>query len=616
MDLKNFRYKRPRPKLTFDRFGQIVFTFREVSRLAFKLKPKLLIFVFVLNGLWGFSSIPIFYIEKLIIDRLIGAIGSPQAALILKGVIILIVFRVLLEYFRNFASSIISFLRGALSRYFHSEIDVLVGKKTSELDLSTLENPEFRDKINKIERESGRRAWGLMMPLSNIPNYSVGFVSSLGLLLLLSPWVVLGIIILTIPQFIVDSRYIKKSYELHTKLSPLHRIWGWLNYYLARNRNFMELKVLKLSGYLTSKLRHIQKEVVDKQVELDKSRTISRYVSSIPVSIFELVVTIWMAGLVVFERITVGSFQMFLRAISNAEQNLTGLVSSFLEIYENYLFVADLVWFLNLEPEIEKSTKGKKSIDKLDSLKFENVWFRYQKDTQWTIKSIDFEIKRGEKIAIVGENGAGKTTIIKLIGRFYDPHKGHVNVNNEDLKEFNVESWRKNIAILFQEFELYPFSVKEAIGYGDLERMEEISELKEAARKAGVDKYIDDLALKYKTPLTPEFEKGTKPSIGQMQRIGIARILFRKSANLLILDEPTSSVDPEAEEKIFNELKKITKDKILIFVTQRFSTVRIADRIFVVDKGKIIEQGTHKELMRKGGKYRRLYTLQARAYTN
>jgi ABC-type multidrug transport system fused ATPase/permease subunit len=187
-------------------------------------------------------------------------------------------------------------------------------------------------------------------------------------------------------------------------------------------------------------------------------------------------------------------------------------------------------------------------------------------------------------------------------------------INGEDLKEYDLFNWRKNLTVLFQDYTNYIYSVSESIGYGDVFRIDDLDSIKTAAKKAGIDEYIESLPLKYNTPLNPRFEKGVRPSTGQLQRIGIARTLFRENANVVILDEPTSNVDPKAEEKIFNELLSKTEDKIFIFVSQRFSTVRRADRILVMDNGKIVEDGSHEELMEKKGLYEELFTLQAKAY--
>jgi ATP-binding cassette subfamily B protein len=301
--------------------------------------------------------------------------------------------------------------------------------------------------------------------------------------------------------------------------------------------------------------------------------------------------------------------------LRSAESNLTGLVSSFLEIYENYVYVADLVWFLNLEPVIEGKRRGiKLKKDKKYPIVLENVWFRYRKDQPWVIKDISLKIEPGERIALVGENGTGKTTLIKLMARFYDPQKGKILVGDNALAKIDLSDWRARLGILFQRFETYPFSARETIGYGDVARVRNLPEVKEAAHKTGIDEYIESLPLAWENPLAPEFEKGVNPSIGQWQRLGISRMLFRRDADILIMDEPTGSVDPKAEEQIFNELLKKAKGKILIFVSQRFSTVRRADRILVMGKGRIVEDGTHEELMEKKGLYAELFSLQAKGY--
>jgi ATP-binding cassette subfamily B protein len=611
---RKIRSKLPKPKITFDRLGQITFTLKEVTKLAFKVRPKLLVVVFLLNAVWGISAVPGFYLEKLILDRLIEAINNPDWMPLFYSATFFTGLSLVLSLFRNFLSSFNQFLRRTLSRYFDAELNILMGNKIAQLDLVTIEDPGFRDKFNKIERESGRRAWGLMMPLSDIPNYLVGFLSAAAVLILVHPLVSIGVLIVSLPRLFINSRYIKKEYKLSSELAPKHRVWGWLNSYLVRNRNFMELKILRLSGYLTERVKEIVDEILRKQVELSKKREISGFIGFLPLTIYEFVISVLLIFWVIIGRITVGSFQLYLRSLRSAEQNLTGLVSSFLEIYENYIYVTDLVWFLNLEPEIEKKSKGIKLKEGNNQIILENIWFKYRDDQPWVLKDVDLKIEPSERVAIVGENGVGKSTLIKLIARFYDPQKGEVIVGSNDLKKLDLSQWRNKLGVLFQRFETYPFTARESIGYGDVDRIRYLGEIKEAAKKTGIDKYIESLPLGWDNPLAPEFEKGVHPSIGQWQRIGISRMLFRKNADILILDEPTSNVDPKAEEAIFNELLKITKGKILIFVSQRFSTVRRADRIFVMDKGRITEQGTHDQLMKEKGLYSELFTLQAKGY--
>lgn len=605
----------PKPKISTSRFGQLFFTIKETTKLAARINKKYLILVFTFSALWGFLAAPGFILEKLIIDRLIESVGNSNIREAIAYVGIVVAARLLLELVRNILSRINGFLTRALSRMFEAEVGLLVGKKLGELDMATIEDPDFKNKFDKIQRESGRRSWGLIMPLTDIPNYSIGFLSSVAILFLLSPWVALGVFLFSIPQVFIDRKYIKKDYELHTQLTPKYRIWGWLNNYLVRNRNYMEAKILGLSGYLSKRLKIIQKEVIGKRTQLQRKRETSRFWSFLPLSLYEFGISLWLVYLVIIETITVGSFEMFLRALRSTQMNLTGLVSAFMEIYENYIYVADLVWFLGLESDIEHG-KGGKDIDmaKSQSIVGSKLWFRYRDDQPWIIKGVDLKIEPGERIALVGENGVGKTTLIKLIARFYDPQKGKLFYGEEELKDLNLTQWRTKLGILFQMFEAYPFSSKETIGYGDVARIDSMDEIKEAAKKAGIHEYIESLPLKYNNPLAPELEKGVHPSSGQWQRLGISRMLFRKSADILILDEPTSNVDPKAEEQIFNELLKEAKGKIFIFVSQRFSTVRRADRILVMDKGEIAEQGTHEDLLKKKGLYAELFNLQAKRY--
>ncbi len=606
--------KLKRPKLTFSRFGQLVFTFKEISKIAFQIKPKYLITLFILSAMWGFLAFPGFYLDKLILDKIVENIGNPDWRSVVDIIVLFIALRLLLELTRDFMSRAMNYFRKVIARYLNAELDSSIGRKLSEIDMVTLEDPSFKDKFTKIERESARRAWDMMSPISDIPNFLTGFTTSIVVLYLIHPLVAVGVLIASVPQLLVDSKFISKDYVLSSELAPLYRMWGWLRSYLVKNRNYMELKILNLPKYLDKRLKKIRFEAIDRRIELSKKRQVSNFVGSIPLVTLELILSVYLVVLVLTVEITIGTFQFYLRTLRSAQQNLSGLVKSFLSVYENYIYVADYVWFMDIEPTVENDNGILELGVKSYPIEFRNVWFKYKDGSPWILKDINFSIHPKENIAIVGLNGSGKSTLIKLLARFYDPQRGTVLVDSQDMKDLNLKKWRSELSVLFQEFETYPFSAKESIGYGDVSRLSKLAEIKEAAKKTGMHDFIEDLPLGYNNPLDPVFEKGVRPSIGQLQRIGISRMLFRMNANVIVMDEPTSSVDPEAEEKVFRELIKEAKDKILIFVTQRFSTVRLADRIFVVDKGKIIEQGSHKELMKVDGKYASLFNLQADAY--
>lgn len=597
-----------------DQFSQIFFTISLVTSLIFKTAPTLTVLMFAISLLWGLLTLPTLYLEKLILDKLVANIGNSAWQQALYPLVFLVFARVLLDGMKSVLSGILGFVRRFASRSFLIYIETLLAEKFASLDAKTIEDPQFQDRFNKVERESGRRAWGLMMPFVDIPNYVAGFLSSVGILWFLHPVVALGTVLVALPLVLVDRKFIKREYELETKMSPLYRVGGWIGWYLTRAKSFLEVRILRLSGYLTEKMKNTQQQVLAEEYKLHREKEGSRGLAYLPGIIFTFLVNIYLLSLTLTKQITVGSFEMFLRALLSSMQNFSGLANSFLEIYENYVFVEDLSWFLKLLPQIEQKPDAAKLSRIGYSLEMDDIWFKYKKDDPWILKGVNLKFVPGEKVAIVGENGAGKSTLIKILARFYDTQKGQVLVDGGDIKSLDLVSYQGKFAILFQNFETYPFTARESIGYGDVERVGDLPEIKKAARKTDIDEFIENLPLKYENPLDPSFPKGISPSLGQWQRIGIARVLFREGAEVLILDEPTSNVDPEAEEKIFNELLKKSDSKILIFISQRFSTVRRADRIVVVDKGKIIEEGTHEQLMKLNGKYTRLFTLQAKGY--
>ena len=246
-------------------------------------------------------------------------------------------------------------------------------------------------------------------------------------------------------------------------------------------------------------------------------------------------------------------------------------------------------------------------------IEFKDVWFKYPNAKRSTLKGVSFKVIAGENIALVGENGAGKTTLIKLLCGFYKPTKGEILFKGRNIHEYDLQEYWKHLAALFQDFSQYPFSAKESIGIGSPSRINDLKEIRKAAKLTGVDDFINNLPLGYNTSLTKDFEKGVEPSKGQWQRIALARTLFR-NADTIILDEPTSNVDPKAEEEIFDKIIELSKNKTLILISHRYSTVRRADTILNLDNGVIIEQGTHVGLMAKKGEYSKLFKLQAKGY--
>lgn len=606
--------KLPLPKLQESRLGQVWFVFFQILKLSWQASPKLLIFTVLTNVIVGLLIYPTLRLEKAFIDGLIQNIGADFWGTAGKMIIFILFLRFIVGIAQDILSRAGGYFRHMMSRIFSTYLLSLVAKKHIELDVKMINDPKFQDKITKIRRESGQRGWGMIWPLANTPMVLAGLLSTVIIIFSFNPLVTLVILFLSIPVFWIDAKFIKEEYLYHTKVSPLHRIAGWLSHYLLTPRNILEVKLQRLGPPFSKRMMEIYNKIFSGRLNLEKRKTIWGIIGSVPQNVFLLIVGIYLAFYVFAKKLTVGSAEMLLRAINSFRRNLIGLVKNFFQLYENYLYVNDLVWLLSLEPELVVDKKGKKLAKKLDKgIEFKDVWFRYTDKSPWVLKNINLEINPQENIAIVGENGAGKTTLVKLLCRFYDPQKGKILLNGVDLKKYSIEDFWKNLSVLFQDFETYPFTAKESIAYGDLSKINKDDLIKKAAKKAKVDEFIESLKLKYQNPLSPQFEKGVRPSMGQWQRIGLARI-FLKDAQIIVLDEPTSHVDPKAEEEIFKEIIAYSEKKILFLISHRFSTVRKADKIYVVDSGKIIEKGTHEKLMKLGGRYARLFELQAKGY--
>ncbi|MCJ7792812.1 MAG: ABC transporter ATP-binding protein/permease [Candidatus Marinimicrobia bacterium] len=606
--------KIPLPKLQESRLGQVWFVFFQILKLSWQVSPKLLVLTILTNTIVGLLIYPTLRLEKAFIDGLIQNIGSDFWGTAGKTVIFILFLRFIVAITQDILARAGGFFGNMMSGIFSTYITSLVAKKHIELDLKMIDNPEFQDKFSRIRRESGKRAWGMIWPLANTPMVLAGLASTIVIIFSFNPLVTLVILFLSIPVFWIDAKFIKEEYLYHTQTSPLHRIVGWLEHYLLTPRNILEVKLQRLGPPFSKRMMETYNKIFSGRLDLEKRKTVWGIVGLVPQNIFLLAVGVYLAFYVFASKLTVGSAEMILRAIGSFRGNLTGLVRNFFELYENYLYVNDLVWLLSLKTELVVDKKGRKLAKKLrQGIEFKNVWFRYTDKSPWILKGINLNINPQENIAIVGENGAGKTTLVKLLCRFYDPQKGEILLNGINLKKYSIEDFWQNLSVLFQDFEVYPFTAKESIAYGDMSKINRKDLIKKAAQKAKIDDFIESLKLKYQNPLDPQFEKGVRPSMGQWQRIGLARI-FLKDSQIIILDEPTSHVDPKAEEEIFEEIITYAEKKILFLISHRFSTVRRADKIYVVDKGEVIEEGSHEKLMKLKGRYTQLFELQAKGY--
>ena len=601
------------PQIELSPLSQVWFVLKKTGGLLWQTDRNALIWTTLLNVLNSATILPTLYLDKVFLDTLIKSIGVSNLRPVLQTIIWIVIGRFTISTFKGIAGRIIGTYDDSLSRGLNAKLDELLGLKYSQIDVSVVEDPKFKDRFGKIEREGGDRAWRLVSSFAEFPRYISGIVSSLAIFIFFQPIIVLFSIAFLIPQFIIDAKLIKKRYKISDDLKTKYRIWGMLSYYLVRTRSYLELRLLNIAKYLTHKMALVQKEIITSWINLGKERLVARTLVVIPQDIFSFALDVYFAFLAITQKITIGSAQAYIRAIANFRESLSGLVGAILQFYENYLYMVDLVWFLNLQPS-KNPAHGKPFPKKVTTgIQFSHVWFKYPESENWILKDVNFFINAAENIALVGENGAGKTTLVKLLAGFYEPTKGKITVDGLPVNKYKRNDYWKNISVLFQDLEGYDMTAQESIGYGNIAKVDNLTEIRKYAKMTDIDQWIQSLPLKYKNPLSRHYEKGVSPSFGQWQRIGLARTLI-KNSQILVLDEPTSNVDPQAEEEIFNQVLKLGKEKILVFISHRFSTVRRADKILVLEKGTISESGSHEQLMKQDNTYARLFHLQAKSY--
>ncbi|MCX7928806.1 MAG: hypothetical protein N2558_03950 [Patescibacteria group bacterium] len=321
------------------RIKEFSFTFWAVLKIAGRVNRPFLIGVILTNAFWGLLSLPAFYLNKLLIDEVLENIGNPTWQLGINFIIFLIIARLFIEFLQNVLSGASQFLKEIFSNLLYDYFERSFSAKLSELDIATVDDPEFKNKFEKIQREGNRRLWGLLSPLSDIPNYLVGFLSSIFVLFFLSPIAVFAVVLVSIPEFFTNSRIVKKRYDLANRMAPIYKLMGWLNYYLIRNRNFMELKILNLTPFLTEKLKNAQEICQKEEIALNVEQQKLQVLTMIPFTILQIFMSVWLVVLTLTQKITVGSLQFYLSTLVNAQRNLASLANSFVAVYENYIYV-------------------------------------------------------------------------------------------------------------------------------------------------------------------------------------------------------------------------------------------------------------------------------------
>ncbi len=608
-------------------------TWRERLRATRRL-PKLLALVWdthrgysvtmiLLRGFRAVVPLGVLWVGKLIIDAVVGMVTHPPAPELAaeahKHLAMLVGIELLLAVAGEVLARYSALVESLLGDLVANRTSVDLMRHAASLDLEQLENAEIYDKLERARRQTVGRislVTGLLASVQDL----VTLLSLAAALTLYVPWLLLLLALAVLPSFLGETRFAALAYSLLFSWTAERRQLDYLRYVGASDVSAKEVKLFGLADFLVERYATLSRDYY----EANKSLAVKR---SLVASLLALVGTLGYYGAyatIVYLTVTgyhsrggvftIGLLTFLAASFRQSRELIQRVLLSASSLVEQSLYLEDLFSFLDLEPKI-RSQPG--AVPVPDPIKqgfvFQDVGFRYPGSERWAVRHLSFRLDPGERIALVGENGAGKTTLAKLLARLYDPSEGRILLDGRDLREYDVASLRQNLGVIFQDFYRYDFPVRENIAVGDIVRLGDQPAIENAARRSLADSVTARLPGGYDQMLGRRFEEGVDLSGGEWQKVALARAYLR-DAQLLILDEPTAALDARAEYEVFQRFSELTVGRMAVLISHRFSTVRMADRILVLTKGELVEQGSHEQLLEKAGLYSELFHLQAAGY--
>ena len=551
------------------------------------------------------------WITKLIIDILVRARTAHQAVGTWLWWLVAAEFS--LAVFGSVLSRGVDFLDALLADKYTRHVSVLVMKHAAQLDLAAYEDPVFYDRLERARVQATDRL-GMIQSIGRLLQQVITTISLSIAIMLFSPWLLLMLVGCVVPAFLGESHFAFLGYAKNFRQTPIRRQLDYLRVLGGSKEAAKELKLFGLAPFLTERFSRLSDQIYDEDVGLARRRlTAGSFLSMISTAGYYLayVFVIWrtVAGV-----LSIGAFTFLAGAIQQASSNIQQIFSTVSSIADQALFLTDLIAFFEMRPAIASKPNALPAPRPITrGFEFRNVSFRYPGSSRLVLDGLNFHLHPGERVALIGENGEGKTTIVKLLTRLYDPLEGQVLLDGVDLREYNLEDLYREIGVIFQDFMRYEMTARENIAVGRIEQIDDIPHIHQSARKSMADEVVGKLAHGYEQMLGRRFDGGVDLSGGEWQKVALARAYLR-DAQILILDEPTAALDARSEYEVFQRFAELTAGKMALFISHRFSTVRMADRIVVLENGRIAEDGDHEQLTHLGGRYAEMFELQAASY--
>ena len=494
-------------------------------------------------------------------------------------------------------------------------IQLMVMEKAASLDLSFYEDPASYDLLRRAQTDSINRPVLMISTAFGLVQTLLTFITMIALLIVVSPLLALLALVSPIPAFVADTRYGWRGYNIARWGSRLLRRMNYLVSLVTTDSYAKEVKLFGLGGYFIERYRLIANTFYASQ----RAQVARRYMTGFAWGNLSTVATsltyLYVALQAIAGRLSLGDLSLYTAAAQSVQGSIQGILGGFSGMYEHNLYLNNLFELMETKPSMPiAAAPVKVPQPMLGEIRFENVTFAYPGAEKPALTDLSFTVKAGETLAVVGRNGAGKTTLFKLICRLYDPNEGRILIDGIDIRDFEPKDVRSQIGAMFQDYVTYQATASENIGLGNVSDIGDREAIESAGQQAGADELIGGLPQGYDTALGKWFDSGVNLSGGEWQKVALARA-FMRDAKILLLDEPTSALDAQAEYDLFERLRTLTRGRTAVYISHRFSTVRRADRIVFLEHGRLVEEGTHEELMRLDGRYARLFRMQASAYT-
>jgi len=553
------------------------------------------------------------YVMKLLIDAMAAATASAASATTTR-IAYLVLFAAGIVFFERALETVAVFVRTVQAHTLTDRFYEILHAKSTAVDLAYYENAAYQDTLHRAQQEAPYRPTRVLNALFGIGRGG-GSLLAIGSLLFTFHWSVpLFLLVAAGPALLLRFRFAKDLYAWSRQQTPTERRASYFNAMLTEQMHAKELRLFGLGDVFATRFGALRDQIRSERIDLLKRRSIAELLGQAGAIAPLFALYGFLAYRAVEGLLTLGDLVMFYQAIQRAQSALYQVLQNVAELYENRLFLTSVQEFLSLEPIVKDRTADTQRVATLGrGIELRNVRFRYPDADRDVLNSVNMFIRSGEHVALVGENGCGKTTLVKLLCRLYDPTAGQIILDGSDLRDLRLKDLRRKIAVVFQDYARYNVSAKENIWFGDVEGPGEPASIQAAATSAGIHEKLDALTQGYETVLGKKFEAGAELSGGEWQKIALARAFFR-DAQIVILDEPSSALDAKAEYEIFEKFHQLFQHRTAVLISHRLSTVKMADRIYFLENGTVLEAGSHDELIHQGGKYAYMFERQARHY--